>query len=70
MRNFDFSLRQLQYAVAVADTQGFRTAAELCGVSQPSLSTQIARLEDALGIVLFERHARRTLLTPEGRDLV
>lgn len=70
MRNFDFSLRQLQYAVAVADTQGFRSAAELCGVSQPSLSTQIAKLEEALGIVLFERHARMTLLTPEGRDLI
>ncbi|TNE91211.1 MAG: hydrogen peroxide-inducible genes activator [Deltaproteobacteria bacterium] len=70
MRNHDFTLRQLQYAVAVADTQGFRRAAELCGVSQPSLSAQIQRLEAALGVALFERHARKTLLTPEGRDLI
>lgn len=70
MRNHDFTLRQLQYAVAVADAEGFRAAAEVCGVSQPSLSAQIARLEQALGLALFERHARRTLVTPEGRDLV
>ena len=70
VRNFDFSLRQLQYAVSVADTRGFSSAAQLCGVSQPSLSTQIARLEEALGLVLFERHARRTLLTPEGRNVI
>lgn len=70
MRNFDFSLRQLQYAVTLAETQGFSSAAQLCGVSQPSLSTQIARLEESLGMVLFERHARKTLLTPEGRDVI
>ncbi|MEL6346018.1 MAG: hydrogen peroxide-inducible genes activator [Myxococcota bacterium] len=70
MRNFDFTLRQLQYAVTVAETQGFRSAAQRCGVSQPSLSAQIARLEDALGVTLFERHARQTLLTVEGRDVI
>ena len=42
-------LRQLQYAVAVADARSFRRAAEQCGVSQPSLSAQLAQLEDALG---------------------
>src|SRR6266536_3585000 len=42
-----FSLRQLQYAVAVAEARGFRTAAERCHVSQPSLSAQIAQLEAA-----------------------
>src|SRR6185503_95310 len=64
------SLRQLQYAVAVADTRSFRRAAEQCGVSQPSLSAQLAQLEGALGVRLFERDRRRVLLTPAGDDLV
>jgi LysR family hydrogen peroxide-inducible transcriptional activator len=64
------SLRQLQYAVAVADTLSFRAAAERCHVAQPSLSAQIAQLEDALGVRLFERDRRRVLLTGAGRDLV
>jgi LysR family transcriptional regulator, hydrogen peroxide-inducible genes activator len=46
---FSFSMRQLQYAVAVADARSFRKAAALCGVSQPSLSAQLAQLESALG---------------------
>ena len=65
-----FSLRQLQYAVAVADTGGFRRAAERCHVSQPSLSAQLAQLESVLGVKLFERGARRILLTPAGADLL
>ena len=56
------SLRQLQYAVAVADARSFRRAAEQCGVSQPSLSAQLAQLEGALGVRLFERDRRRVLL--------
>lgn len=64
------SLRQLQYAVAVADTLSFRGAAERCHVAQPSLSAQLAQLEDALGVRLFERDRRRVLLTAAGRDLV
>jgi LysR family hydrogen peroxide-inducible transcriptional activator len=65
-----FSLRQLQYAVAVADTLSFRKAAEACRVAQPSLSAQLALLEEALGVRLFERDARRVELTPAGRSLV
>jgi LysR family hydrogen peroxide-inducible transcriptional activator len=64
------SLRQLQYAVAVADTLSFRAAAERCHVAQPSLSAQLAKLEEALGVRLFERDRRRVLLTTGGRDLV
>jgi LysR family hydrogen peroxide-inducible transcriptional activator len=65
-----FSLRQLQYVVAVADQLSFRKAAEKCHVSQPSLSAQLAQLEDALGVRLFERDRRRVLLTPAGSLLV
>jgi LysR family hydrogen peroxide-inducible transcriptional activator len=65
-----FSLRQLQYAVAVAETRGFRAAAERCHVSQPSLSAQIAQLEDVLGARLFERDRRRVLVTAVGEELL
>lgn len=62
-----FTLRQLQYAVAVADTLSFRRAAERCHVSQPSLSAQLAQLEDLLGVRLFERDRRGVLPTPAGK---
>jgi len=65
-----FTLRQLQYAVAVAESLSFRKAAALCHVSQPALSAQLAQLEDALGVRLFERDRRRVLLTPAGKELV
>ncbi len=65
-----FSLRQLQYAVAVAEARSFRRAAESCHVSQPSLSAQLAQLEQALGVRLFERDRRRVLLTRAGEDLI
>jgi LysR family hydrogen peroxide-inducible transcriptional activator len=65
-----FSLRQLQYAVAVADTLSFSKAAERCHVSQPSLSAQLAQLEEALGVRLFERDRRHVLMTTPGRELV
>src|SRR5437016_4744641 len=65
-----FSLRQLQYVVALADLLNFRKAAEQCHVSQPSLSAQVAQLEDAIGIRLFERSHRRVLVTSHGQDLI
>ncbi|HEY7676956.1 MAG TPA: LysR family transcriptional regulator, partial [Candidatus Methylomirabilis sp.] len=65
-----FTLRQLEYAVAVADLLSFRRAAERCAVSQPALSAQLARLEETLGVRLFERNRRRVLPTSSGRALV
>jgi LysR family hydrogen peroxide-inducible transcriptional activator len=65
-----FTTRQLQYAVAVADAGSFRKAAALCGVSQPSLSAQLAQLEGALGVRLFERDRRRVLATAAGEEVV
>lgn len=67
---FPFSIRQLQYAVAVADERNFRAAAERCLVSQPSLSAQLQELEAALGVRLFERDRRGVLLTGAGEVLV
>jgi LysR family hydrogen peroxide-inducible transcriptional activator len=65
-----FTLRQLQYALAVAETLSFRRAAERCHVAQPSLSAQVAGLEQALGVRLFERNRRRVLVTPAGQALL
>jgi LysR family hydrogen peroxide-inducible transcriptional activator len=65
-----FTLRQLQYLVAVAETRSFRAAAEQCHVAQPSLSAQIAQLEDSLGVTLFERERRPVLVTPSGKALI
>jgi LysR family transcriptional regulator, hydrogen peroxide-inducible genes activator len=65
-----FTLRQLQYVVAVADTLSFRRAAELCRVSQPSLSAQLAQVEGTLGVQLFERDRRHVLVTAAGAQLV
>jgi LysR family hydrogen peroxide-inducible transcriptional activator len=64
------TLRQLQYVVAVADHRSFRRAAEACLVAQPSLSAQVAELEGALGMRLFERDRRGVLVTPAGGALV
>ncbi|WNG45020.1 LysR family transcriptional regulator [Archangium minus] len=66
----DISLRQLEYLVAVADTLGFRRAAERCHVSQPALSAQIQQLEEVLGVKVFERDKRRVMLTEAGEELV
>ena len=65
-----FSLRQLQYAVAVADLLSFNRAADECHVSQPSLSLQIAEIERVLAITIFERDPHRVALTAAGRDFV
>src|SRR4051794_702317 len=65
-----FTLRQLQYVVAVADDLSFRRAAERCGVSQPSLSAQLAQLEDAFGVRIFERSGKPVILTAGGREIV
>jgi len=65
-----FTVRQLQYAVAVAQARSFSRAAELCFVSQPALSAQVAELEDVLGVRLFERGRGGVLLTAPGEVLI
>jgi LysR family transcriptional regulator, hydrogen peroxide-inducible genes activator len=65
-----FSLRQLQYALALAEQLSFRRAAEQCRVSQPALSTQLAELEANLGVRLFERDKKHVLVTAAGKVLL
>jgi len=63
-------LHQLRYFVAVAETGGFVKAAQRCGVTQPSLSQQIRKLEGELGVTLFDRSSRGAVPTEAGRALL
>lgn len=64
------NLRDLQYLVAVADHRHFGRAAEACFVSQPTLSTQLKKLEVELGVALIERNPRQITLTDAGQQVV
>lgn len=64
------TLRQLEYAVALADHRHFARAASAVSVSQPGLSTQIRQLEQRLGVALFERDTTGTRMTAAGVDVV
>lgn len=63
------NLRDLRYLVALADHLHFGRAAAATFVSQPTLSTQIRKLEDELGVSLIERAPRHVMLTPVGHDI-
>lgn len=69
-KNRQPSIRQLEYFVTVAKAANFRKAAERLSISQPTLTSQIATLEEALGLQLFERSRAGTLLSPSGRELL
>ena len=64
------TLRELRYLVALADRAHFGRAAEDCHVSQPTMSTQIRKLEEYLGATLIERNAKSISLTPMGQEVV
>lgn len=64
------TLNELRYVVAVAQTQHFSKAAEACHVSQPSLSIAIRKLEEELGVTIFQRGKRQVEVTPEGEAVV
>ena len=64
------TLQELRYVVALADTGHFGRAAEACFVSQSTLSTQIRKLEDYLGLALFDHSLKTATLTPAGREIV
>lgn len=64
------NIRDLEYLVALSEHKHFRRAADSCNVSQPTLSGQIRKLEDELGIILLERTSRKVLFTQSGLLLV
>lgn len=64
------TLNELKYIVAVAKEKHFRKASETCFVSQPTLSVAVKKLEDELGVILFERRKQDVLVTPVGKKII
>lgn len=64
------NLRDLEYLVAIADHHSFRKAAEVCHATQPTLSGQLRKLEEFLGVQLVERTQRSVQLTEVGQEVV
>lgn len=64
------NIRDLEYLVAIADLRHFGKAAEKCFVSQPTLSGQVKKLEEYLGVELIERSRHKVLLTDTGQKVV
>ena len=64
------TLTELRYIVAVARERHFGRAARLCHVSQPTLSVSVKKLEDELGVAIFERGSGEISLTPIGEQIV
>lgn len=64
------TLTDLRYLVALARERHFGRAAERCHVSQPTLSIAIKKVEEELGLALFERHRHEVLVTPGGESII
>ena len=64
------NLRDLRYLLAITEHQHFGRAAEACGISQPTLSVQVRKLEELLGIALFERTSKAVTPTPACDRLI
>ena len=64
------TLNELRYVVAVARERHFGHAAESCHVSQPTLSVAVRKLEDELGVALFERGPGEVMVTSAGRRII
>src|SRR6266850_1464765 len=69
-RTMELKLKDLRYLVAVADNRHFGRAAARCFVSQPTLSAQLKKLEQTLGVQLIERAPNNVSLTPAGEEIV
>jgi DNA-binding transcriptional LysR family regulator len=70
MQSMNVELRHLRAFIAVAQTANFTRAAEQLLISQPSLSYTIRQLEGYLGLKLFARTTRATVLTPDGEQFL
>lgn len=64
------TLTELRYIVAVARHRHFGRAAKACFVSQPTLSVGLKKIEQELGLVLFERNAAEVTVTPQGQPII
>ncbi len=70
LSRINFTLTQLEYAIAVHRYGHFAKAADSCHVTQPTLSMQLHKLEETLGVVLFDRSKKPILLTAAGEKLL
>lgn len=64
------NIRDLKYIVAVAELKNFSKAADRCFVSQPTLSNQIRKAEDELGVEIFERNNKKVFVTEIGEEII
>lgn len=64
------NIQQLEYAVALDDHRHFVTAAEHCHITQPTLTMQLKKLEEELGVLLFDRTKKPLIPTPEGEKFI
>ena len=64
------TLQELRYIVAIAEQGNFVRAAASCHVGQPTLSMQLKKLEESLGVTLFERNKHRLIPTPIGEQVI
>lgn len=64
------TLQQLEYIVTVAKEQSFSRAAEKCFVTQPTLSMQIQKLEETLGVIIFDRSKHPVIPTAMGKEII
>lgn len=64
------TVQQLQYIVAIDAHRHFARAAEACFVTQPTLSSMVKKLEEELGVVLFDRSRMPVVPTEEGRAII
>jgi len=63
-------IRDLEYFIAIAEHGSFSRAAQACGISQPTLSAQVRRMEELLGVTLLERRHNQTTITTEGAEVL
>ncbi len=66
----NITITQLKYVLAVEEARSFAKAAKLCGVSQPTLSMMLKKLEDELGLIIFDRSKSPTIVTSEGEKII
>lgn len=66
----NFSLHELRYIIALAEEKHFGHAAQKCFVSQPTLSIAVKKIEQSLGVTIFERSKTKVLLTEVGQQII
>ena len=64
------NIKALHYLIALAECLNFSRAADRCAVTQPTLSIQVRKLEEYLGVTLFDRNRARVMLTDEGEKVL